>query len=264
MHRPVRAVFCGVALACASVGSAPAPSHAAAAWSLALQLPAGERIAERIDENDRVQWKLPERRLEKFRAGGAIITEQNLITTKIAARVVSHVGAAAILQGSSNVVSIDVPRHTLQSSTEAFTTALLPDNTPAAGGAHAIEDAAMAALPAQRVGIGSRWSTHLHVITTLGSGDATFDHEVTGLANGRLEIAVHGHGAITGQEYHLPKLLPGTIELDGTAWYDLATHLVTAESYAIRNRLIKPMEGEESGFDERLTVDTSTHVERSM
>jgi len=90
------------------------------------------------------------------------------------------------------------------------------------------------------------------------------DHEVTGLANGRLEIAVQGHGAITGQEYHLPKLLPGTIELDGTAWYDLATHLVTAESYAIRNRLIKPMEGEESGFDERLTVDTSTHVERPM
>lgn len=54
--------------------------------------------------------------------------------------------------------------------------------------------------------------------------------------------------------------MPGTISLVGTAWYDPALKLVVRESYAIHNRLIKPMEGEDSGFDERLSVDMSTRV----
>jgi len=220
----------------------------------------GEQIFEQSYENDRVDWKLPEHRMEHFRAAGVIINEEQHITTTLTAKVVSIIGGVAVLQGVANVVSHDVPRQTTQVSSDPFSAALGSDNLPVPAAAIDIDSAAMAGLPRQPLSVGKHWTTALAVDTTLGSGHATFDHVLVGSDNGLLEIAIRGQGRITGAEYHLPKLLPGSISLYGTAWYDPVHKLVVQESYAIHNQLLKPMEGEQNGFDEQLSVDTSTHV----
>lgn len=248
-----------VCLACCAFGcGVAARGNSPASWQLALRLYHGERITERMSENDKTDWKLPERRLERFRKAGVIINEEEHITSLIAANVVSVVDGIALLRGTSSVTSFDVPRNHTQTSQQPFTSAVAPNNMPIALAHIPLEDAAMAQLPGTPLRLGEHWQTRLAVITNLGSGHAVFDHEVITLDNGLLEIAVHGVGAITGTEYHLPKLLPGTIDLAGSAWYDPAAGLIVRESYLVRNRIIKPMAGEDSGFDERLTVDITT------
>jgi hypothetical protein len=228
-------------------------------WTLALRFYHGERIVERSYQNDRIDWKLPERRLERFRKGGVIINEEQHVTSEIIANVVSVVPGAAVLQANSTITSLDVPRKQSSVSRQRFISTIVPDNIPVADAPPDIEDAAMAYLPSKPIRLGQRWRTELALTTSLGSGRAVFDHRVVAFDNGLLEIAVRGQGTITGTEYHLPRLLPGTIELHGTAWYDTATGLIAQESYSIHNRIIKPMEGQDSGFDERLSVDTVTH-----
>jgi hypothetical protein len=248
-----------VSLACVALGcTQAAQSKNGASWSLALRVHVGERIMERSYENDRVDWKLPEHRLARFRAAGVIINEEQHITTTTTAMVVSVLQGTTLFQGSSEIASVDVPRHHSQSSKQPFFAASASNYMPATAQQLQVEDAAMAGLPAHPVALGQQWQTRLVVMTTLGSGETVFTHKVVAVTNGLLEISVIGQGSITGTEYHLPKLLPGTISLSGTAWYDPATTLVTQESYSIHNRIIKPMEGEESGFDEQLSVDTST------
>lgn len=246
-------------LACCALGCGTASRAATSTtWQLGLRFYSGERIVERSYENDRIDWKLPERRLEPFRKSGAIINEEQHLTNEIVANVVTIVRGTALLRGTSTLTSLDVPRKQSQSSRQRFIATLTPDNIPIAD-SPAVEDAAMAYLPSKPIRLGQHWRTELALTTNLGSGRAVFDHRVVALDNDLLEIAVSGKGSITGTEYHLPRLLPGTIELRGTAWYDTVTGLIAQESYSIHNRIIKPMEGEESGFDERLSVDTVTH-----
>jgi hypothetical protein len=227
-------------------------------WQLALRLRPGERLVERSYEIDRIGWKLPKRKLERFRAEGVIINEERHVTTTINAVVVSVIGGTALLRGTADTTSLDVPRAQMLHTLDPFTAAVTRQNKAMTLQSPYVEDAAMEGFPHRPVSLGTRWQTKLSVTTNLGSGMARFDHRVVGFENGRLQIAVSGSGAITGAQYHLPKLLPGTISITGMAWYDPSAGLVVQESYAIRNRIIKPMEGEESGFDEQLSVDTST------
>lgn len=242
--------------------AASAPGGDDRRWLIRLQLASGEQLTEHRDEDDRVDWKLPEHRLKRFREGGVVINEEQRLTQLTHASVLAVVGPVAVLKGISLSRSLDVPRASTQSERHTFFTSLLANNVPLHQGRLAIEDGPMAQLPAQPLGIGQRWTTNLRVLTTLGSGTATFEHTIIDYRNGRLQIAVRGSGSITGTEFHLPKLLPGSIELWGMAWYEPALGLVTQESYAIHNRIIKPMEGEDSGFDERLWVDVRTVMDR--
>ncbi len=252
LHLVICLACCGFGCGVAARGSAPT------SWQIGLRFHRGERIVERMYENDKTDWKLPERRLERFRKAGVIINEEDHITSLIAANVVSVVDGVALLRGTSSVTTFDVPRNHTQTSQQPFMSAVAPNNMPIALAQIPLEDATMAELPVAPLRLRERWRTKLSVITNLGSGHAVFDHEVMTLDNGLLEIAVRGAGAITGTEYHLPKLLPGTINIAGSAWYDPAAGLIVRESYLVHNRIIKPMDGEDSGFDERLTVDITT------
>jgi len=237
------------------VGGVPAP---------AVALRVGDRISARTYENDRIEWKLPARRLEHFRKAGVIIDEERHITSLADATVIATGTAGPVLGVRSRVTSFDVPRDTRSATSSSFELSLAPDNQPRPGPSLSVADAAMVGLPlaAAAAHAGRRWRTSVHVVTTLGSGEATFDHRIEGVENGLVEIGVVGSGKITGAEYHLPKLLPGTIELAGTAWFDPRSGLVVQESYSIRNRLLRPAEGEQIGFDERLTVDALARLRR--
>jgi len=251
-------LLCSCLAASVVSDSGPASGARTLSWTLALRFRVGERIVERSYADDRVDWKLPKHRLEPFIKGGVIINEEQHVTTTIDAKVMAVIRSVASLHGVGTVVSVDVPRHHTQSSRSTFSTAVAANNVPVPSVRLQLEDAAMAALPVHPVAAGQRWSTRLAVNTTLGSGSAVFVHTLVGERNGLLEIAVQGKGEITGAEYHLPKLLPGSIALTGTAWFDPSSRLVVRESYAIHNALIKPMEGEQNGFDERVSVDTTT------
>ncbi len=226
-----------------------------------IPLHEGDRISAHAYQNDHIDWKLPHKRLEHFVQAGVIINEERHITSVFHATVVSVDRSGAVLKVDSRVTAFDVPRNQLTTSSSTFDVALAPDNEPRSSDQLSVADAAMVGLPftpAMPGHVGQRWRTTVHVVTALGSGAVSFDHEVVGFTNGLVEIDVVGRGTITGVEYHLPKLLPGSIELHGTAWYDPYFGFVSQESYAIHNRLLKPAEGEEIGFDERLTADVST------
>jgi len=221
----------------------------------------GDRIAEHASLEDQVEWKLPEKRLERFRKAGVIIKEDRRITIAADALVVSARASLTSLQTHERISSFDVPRNRLTVTEESFPSSLTADNVQRATNQLSEAEAAMVGFPITptRPGsIGQHWRTHLTVVTTLGSGSITFNHVISSLDNGRVEIRVDGRGVITGMEYHLPKLLPGSIRLTGSAWYDPASGLVMQESYLIHNQLLKPAEGEQIGFDERLTVDSTT------
>ena len=221
----------------------------------------GDRIAERAYFEDQIEWKLPKKRLEPFRRAGVIIKEDKRITIEADAVIVSAQSGRASLQTHERISSFDVPRHRVTVSEQSFAVSLTDDNVEAASSQLSEAQAAMVdfpVTPARPGFIGQRWRTCLPVLTTLGSGTITLDHVISGFNDGRVEIDIEGRGTITGSEYHLPKLLPGTISLTGTAWYDPTSGLVSQESYLIHNQLLKPAEGEQIGFDERLTVDSTT------
>lgn len=226
-----------------------------------VPLRVGDRISENAYLEDQVEWKLPEKRLERFRKAGVIIKEIRRITIRADAVVVAARAAGTSLQTRERISSFDVPRNRLTVTEESLPVSLAADNVQPATNQLSEAEAAMVGFPitASRPGsIGQRWRTHLAVVTTLGSGSITFTHVILGFNNGRVEIKVDGRGVITGAEYHLPKLLPGSIRLTGSAWYDPASGLVTQESYLVHNQLLKPAEGEQIGFDERLTVDSTS------
>jgi hypothetical protein len=222
----------------------------------------GDHLTEYAYQVDKIEWKLPKKRLEHFRKAGVIIQEDRRISIVAQAVVVSTSALGPSLQTQEHIIEIDVPRQQTAATDQNFLTPLAPDNEPRASYQFSSEtEAAMVGLPIgpkRPASVGQRWSTHLNVVTMLGSGTVTFDHVISSFTNGRVEITVKGHGRITGSEYHLPKLLPGSIELTGTAWYDPISGLVTQESYLIHNQLLKPAEGEFIGFDEHLTVDATT------
>ncbi len=249
-----------------------AASAAAAAFSLsagappdghllALRLQAGERIQQRSDLVDRIQWVLPQKRLDAFIAQGIVINEEMRTTTAAIGVVTSTTSTAATLQGSSFTTVRDVPRHRSASSSDSGASRVTPRNVNVGTTVYAIESAPMVDLPDVPVTLGSRWTTRQRVLTTMGSGVATFDHVVSDISDGRVRIDVSGRGEITGKEYNLPHLLPGTISLNGSAWFDLDSGLVSLESYRIENTLIKPAGAERIGFLEVLDVSIDVRKE---
>ncbi len=229
-------------------------------------LRAGDQIAERAYQNDRIEWKLPAKRLAHFRKAGVIIKEERHITNSGLATVESVGLSGAVLRVHERVITMDVPRRQMTTTEQSYVTRLALDSRSRTSHRLSIVEAAMAGLPFKTASaghVGQHWHTQVAVMTTLGSGSAWFEHAVAGMENGLLEISVRGRGEITGLEYHLPKLLPGSIELIGSAWYDPVSGLITQESYLIHNRLLKPAEGEQIGFDELLTVDTSSRLATS-
>jgi hypothetical protein len=246
-------------IACAALCLA-AGTAAPRCWTLRLKLAPGEQVVERRYETDTIDWRLPPRRMAKFRHSGIVINEERHIVSLAHARVVAVRRTVICLHGDATLTWQDIPRRQTRTQHGHFRVLLDGRNTPLGIARLPIEDAALAALPRRALRRGEQWTTTLPVVTNLGSGSVRFEHAIAGTDNGWVEVRIHGRGTITGPEYHLPKLLPGSIDVFGTAWYDPQAGLFVEQSYAIRDRLLKPMEGFPSGFDERRFVDIVTWV----
>jgi hypothetical protein len=239
----------------------PAASSTPLRYSLTLTLSRGDRITETTVEDDRVEWKLPKRRLEDFRRSGIVIDEERRTTTKARAVVVAATAHQASLHGSASFETLDIPRNLKTTAHSPFSVMMDAGNARTAGRSYSLQEAAMIQLPRGPQPIGHSWTTRETVLTTLGSGEATLTHTLVS-AGKLLMIRVRGGGAITGVEYNLPKLLPGSMSIDGFAWYDPASKLITRERYAIDNRLLKPDGAETIGFEEKLAVAVDTELVR--
>ena len=112
-----------------------------------IPLRVGDRVAERLYQNDRIQWKLPARRLERFRAAGVVIDEERRITSLFEANVLRADSSGAVLRVRSRVTSIDVPRDQLTATSATFDLQVAPDNQPLPNQELSIADAAMVGLP---------------------------------------------------------------------------------------------------------------------
>ena len=227
-------------------------------FSLALALKPGDRLIEHRFVDDRIEWKLPKKRLEPFKRAGVVIQEERHISSVVRASVIDVRHGVATLSGTAAVSDVDVPRNRRRDFQQQFTGRLTPANESPQSGLPNIEDTLMEGLPPQPIRPGECWTSIRAVMTSLGSGRVTIRHCLSSRDGNLLYIRVDGTGAITGKEYHLLKLLPGSIEFDGAAWYDLAQRLVTLESYRVHNRLLRPAEHEQIGFDEVMDVDIST------
>lgn len=249
---------CVGASAHADAGSLPAKGSGVV---LALHLTTGNRLIEHSDLVDRIDWKLPAARLEAFKSQGVVISE-NVQTTIIATGLVlsAHAGIARI-QGDVTTTVHDVPRNQVSTSRDRGVATVTTRNTQHGTKVYALEDAPMVDLPVTPVKLGTSWTTTQRVLTSLGSGTATFSHVVTSFEGSLVRIDVTAHGSITGKEYNLPRLLPGTIALHGTAWFDPASGLVSQESYRVDNTLLKRQGGTDIGFVEHLDADTDVHKE---
>lgn len=235
--------------------------HFAAACSIALAIhfQPGAHIVERSSYDDQTAWVLPPDRLAAFARGGAVINE-DIKTTAVAQATMSVLphGLEA-LNGVLFKTIADVPRHRTRRALSDLSITVTPRNEPLPARLLDLEEAGMAELPTHRLCVGQSWQTHLPVMTTLGSGVATFVHTVTAQKGNLVEIDVKGSGVISGAEYNLPRLLPGSLRIHGTAWFDRSTGLVTQESYLVHNRLVRTIRQKSIGFIETETVDSTTH-----
>ena len=135
-------------------GSAQLPSY-----KLALRLHEGERLEERTYENDQIEWKLPKKRLQRFRNGGVVITEEQHLTGEVRSTVIWISGGVARFVVVANLTSVDVPRRKVQSVRQTFATSLTANNVPLSSDALRVEDAAMAQLPSAAIRAGQHWQT---------------------------------------------------------------------------------------------------------
>jgi|SRR5271166_1919299 len=266
MHlRVVLALSCGgLALALNLRGAAagtPDAQHSATTYVLALRLAQGERIVEHADIVDRVTWVLPAAKLESFRAQGFIVNEEARTHVLAGGTVISASATSAAIKSEVTTTTYDVPRKHTSVSRDRGVSLITPANAQIGATRYAIEDAPMIDLPRSPVGLGSRWTTRQLIVTTLGSGTAVFEHVVSAVDGARVRVDVTGSGTITGKEYNLPRLLPGTISLSGSSWFDTATGLVVQESYHVDNVLVKPAGTERIGFTESLDADSDVHKE---
>jgi len=212
--------------------------------------------AQILDKND---WILPKKRLERFRRAGFTINEERHVVVTAWTTVESVTSDAAKLSSLVRVRSYDVRRNIESDDQENVSVEVTANNHRLGGGLRLEEaEAAMEDLPTHPVGIGSSWTTRERVSTELGSGSALFHHRIAAVDGDVVEIAVSARGSITGAEYDLPKLLPGTIELIGMAWFDRKTRGFFHESYAIHNAIVKPAEHERIGFDNTQWVDVTS------
>lgn len=233
---------------------------AACAIALALDLRSGSHVVERSSYDDRVAWVLPPAKLEGFRRSGVVIDEDKR-TTIIATTTVKQTPLRLMdLEGTLNETATDVPRHRTTHEIDQISTTMTQRNTEVPASRLDLEEAAMVELPAGPVCVGQTWRTRMPVMTTLGSGTATFDHTVVKTDGEFVEVAVKGSGVISGVEYNLPRLLPGAIGIAGTARFDRSTGAVTSENYVIHNRLIRTVKAQTIGFLETETVAIKTTV----
>jgi len=239
-------------------------THAAAACTilLALNLHLGTQVSEHASYDDRIAWVLPPDKLAAFARSGVVIDEdvRTTIVAHATADSLSH--GLAGLHGTIFKQTTDVPRHRTQATLDDFTTTLTPHNEPLPAEKLDIEEAPMIALPQSHLCTGETWETRLPVITTLGSGTATIRHTLAGVRDGIAQIDVQGSGVISGMEYNLPRLLPGSIAIRGTAWFDLARGFLREESFVIDDRLLRTVKGKTIGFKETETVDESESAVR--
>jgi hypothetical protein len=232
-------------------------------YLLSLRFTPGERIIEHADVVDHITWILPAARLEAFRSQGFIVEEETRAHL-LGSGVVTAVDArGATIKSDVTTTIYDVPRHNAMATHDRGVTVITSANAQIGASQYAVEDAPMVDLPRTPLAIGGRWTTHQRVVTTLGSGTATFEHVVSAVDGARVRVDVTGTGTITGKEYNLPHLLPGTIRLTGSAWFDQAAGLIVQESYHVDNTLVKPAGTERIGFTETLDADSDVHKEEA-
>jgi hypothetical protein len=232
-----------------------------AAVVLILQLTRGEHLSELISSSDRVSWVLPKVKLDNARANGIVIDEDVVTVADVSASVANIDKGIATLDSRANITTLDVPRRHRTKRTISDTSTIDARNTPQRPRLSP-EEAATADLPAGAVTVGSAWTTHESVLTTLGSGTLYIRHTVTSNAGGRVTVQIHGAGKIVGVEYDLPHLLPGSMSLTGTAVFDRTTGTFISEHYDMHNSLLKPDGAEHIGFDEHESMSITTNVDR--
>ena len=228
--------------------------------ALALHLQPGSHVVEHSTYDDRVRWVLPPDKLAGFERAGVVITEDTQTSIVALATAAAPLRDMLTLNGTISTTVTDVPRRRTQHNTSAFSTTITPRNDPLPAQALDLEGSAMIELPAQPLCVGQVWKTHVPVKTTLGSGTATIEHTVVSIEGSLVEVDVTGVGTITGREYNLPHLLPGSLSISGKAWFDVGAGMISQESYLVRNRLIKTVHDSTIGFIETETVDVTTHV----
>ena len=236
--------------------------HVAAACSivLAIHMQSGAHVVEHSAYDDRVAWVLPPDRLAAFARSGVVINEEKKTRITAIATVANTLRGMFTIDGTLDKTSEDVPRHRAEHSIEKITATLTERNDPFPAQRLDVEEAAVTDLPDGKACVGQKWRTHIPVMSTLGSGTATFDHTIV-KNNGRLiRIDVTGAGVISGMEYNLPRLLPGHIEIAGSAWFDPVSGVFTQETYVLHNTLIRTVRGKTIGFRETETVEITTHV----
>jgi hypothetical protein len=252
-----------LALAClyAALGVTSSAAAPATAQLLALRLTPGDRIVQHSELIDGIDWQLPPERLETFRSQGVVINEE-VRTTIVATGVVESLsGGAAHVSGEVTTTVHDVPRNKTLVTHDTGVSITTARNVQTGTSLYALEDAPMIDLPATPVSLGTRWTTKQRVVTSLGSGVAVFQHVVAAIDGDVVRVDVTGRGVITGKEYNLPSLLPGTIALRGSAWFDADSGLISQESYAVDNTLVKTSPQGPVGFIEHLDADTDVHKE---
>jgi len=185
-------------------------------------------------------------------------TRSQLVGTGLVTGVTS---SGASVRSDVTLTVHDVPRQVTNVARDRGVAIITTANSQVGSTRYSIEDAPMIDLPRDPVAIGSRWTTYQRVSTTLGSGLCTFHHVVAAIEGPRIRIDVTGSGSITGKEYHLPSLLPGTIAVSGSAWFDLVSGLIVQESYHVANTLVKTHGTERLGFAESLEADSDVHKE---
>jgi len=233
---------------------------AACAIALALRFQTGDRIVEHSYYDDHIAWVLPPDRLAVFARSGVVIDEDSRIAIVSRADVSPAARGIDRLDGTVFKTTQDMPRHRTTHSLTGFQAQITPRNELLPARRLDLEEAGMAELPVGHLCVGQSWKTRLPVGTSLGSGVATVTHTITGIEGSLVQVSVTAAGVISGLEYNLPRLLPGSIEMHGTAWFDLSTHSLMHESYAVRNRLLRTVKGKTIGFDETESVDVTTHV----
>jgi hypothetical protein len=232
-----------------------------AAFVLILQLSHGEHISELISTSDRVSWVLPKVKLDQQRANGIVVDEDLVTVADVSALVTGIDGGVATLESHANLSTLDVPRRQRSRRSVSDVATVDARNTPQRPRLSP-EEAATADLPLDAVSKGSTWTTRESVLTTLGSGTLVIKHTVTSTAGGLVTVHIWGSGKIVGREYDLPHLLPGAMQLNGTAIFDSSDGAFVSEHYALHNSLLKPDGAEQIGFDEHEIVSVTTSVSR--
>jgi hypothetical protein len=232
----------------------------ACAIALSVNIHSGALVVEHAAFDDRIAWVLPPDRLAAFARGGVVIDED------VKTMVVMHAFASDVPHGMTTFrgtmfkQTTDVPRHRTNAATTDLVETVTPRNTDLPAHPTDVEQAGMVDLPVGRLCVGQTWVTRLPVVTTLGSGTATVQHRIAGVRDGLVEVDVTGKGVISGLEYNLPRLLPGSISFHGAGWYDPATGAISQESYLIQDRLLRTVKAKTIGFIETETVDVTEYV----